>query len=115
MNKKPVLTTVPDPVLMADVHAAALAGPVVVVLASTSPPSAADGMKLQQQPPSSVVIEITLLAFSSASTDAPTVVHDSTCPKCFSSTTTSFVTFDELTDIGSIITAIGCANNSFAD
>ena len=30
-------------------------------------------------------------------------------------TKTSFVTFDELTDVGTIITAIGCANNSVAD
>ena len=64
---------------------------------------------------SSTVIEITLLAFSSESTDATTVVHDSTCPQCFPSTKTSFVTFNELTGVGTIVSAIGCANNSVAD
>ena len=30
-------------------------------------------------------------------------------------TKTSFTTFDEVTDVGTIITAIDCANNSVAD
>ena len=109
MNNKSFSTTAPGPVLMTDVYADALAGPEVVVSASNSPPSAADGKKQ-----SSTVIEMTQLAFSSASIDPSTVAHDSTCPKCFSATT-SFVTFDELTDVGTIITAIGCANNSVVD
>ena len=107
MNNKPVPTTAPNPVLMADVHAAALVGTEVVVLvpASSMLQSTADGTK-QQQPQSSVVIEMTHLAFFSASTNASAVAHD-TCPQCPSSATTSFVTFD---------IAVGCcANNSVAD
>ena len=114
MNNKPVPTTSPNPVLMADVPAAALVVSEMVVLASSMLQSTADGTK-QQQPQSSTVIEMTHLAFYSASTDASAGAHD-TCPQCPSSATTSFVTFDELTDVDNIFTAIGCcANNSVAD
>ena len=75
--------------------------------------SAAQQFSADETKQSSTVIEMAHLNFFSASTEAP--ARRRTCPQCPSLATTSFVAFDELTDVGTITTTIGCDNNSVAD